>query len=88
MAGHSKWANIKHRKAAQDKKRGKIFTKIATEITVAANAGGYSDRVTRSVVVKPLGFPMEIGDHTLIVFGIAYIDHQLRDAPGIGLIRA
>ena len=40
MAGHSKWANIKHRKAAQDAKRGKIFTKIAKEITVAAKMGG------------------------------------------------
>lgn len=40
MAGHSKWSNIKHRKAAQDAKKGKIFTKIATEITVAAKLGG------------------------------------------------
>ena len=40
MAGHSKWANIKHRKAAQDAKRGKIFTKIIREITVAAKLGG------------------------------------------------
>ncbi len=40
MAGHSKWANIKHRKGAQDAKRGKIFTKIIKEITVAAREGG------------------------------------------------
>ncbi|NND81185.1 MAG: YebC/PmpR family DNA-binding transcriptional regulator [Gammaproteobacteria bacterium] len=40
MAGHSKWANIKHRKAAQDAKRGKIFTKHIREITVAARQGG------------------------------------------------
>jgi YebC/PmpR family DNA-binding regulatory protein len=40
MAGHSKWANIKHRKAAQDAKRGKVFTKIIREIVVAAKAGG------------------------------------------------
>ena len=40
MAGHSKWANIKHRKAAQDAKRGKIFTKIIRELTVAAKLGG------------------------------------------------
>ena len=39
MAGHSKWANIKHRKAAQDAKRGKIFTKIIRELTVAAKQG-------------------------------------------------
>ena len=43
MAGHSKWANIKHRKAAQDKKRGKIFTKLIREITVAAKGGGGGD---------------------------------------------
>jgi YebC/PmpR family DNA-binding regulatory protein len=40
MAGHSKWANIQHRKGAQDKKRGKLFTKLAREITVATKAGG------------------------------------------------
>ena len=40
MAGHSKWANIKHKKAAQDKKRGKLFTKLIREITVAAKMGG------------------------------------------------
>ena len=40
MAGHSKWANIKHRKGAQDAKRAKIFTKIIKEITVAARLGG------------------------------------------------
>ena len=39
MAGHSKFANIKHRKAAQDKKRGKVFTKIIRELTVAAKGG-------------------------------------------------
>ncbi len=40
MAGHSKWANIKHRKAAQDAKRGKLFTKLIRELTVAAKMGG------------------------------------------------
>ncbi len=40
MAGHSKWANIKHRKAAQDAKKGKVFTKLIREITVAAKSGG------------------------------------------------
>ena len=40
MAGHSKWANIKHRKAAQDAKRGKVFTKLIRELVVAAKAGG------------------------------------------------
>jgi len=46
MAGHSKFANIKHRKAAQDKKRGKIFTKLIREITVAARGGGGGDVAT------------------------------------------
>lgn len=40
MAGHSKWANIQHRKGRQDEKRGKIWTRIIREITVAARAGG------------------------------------------------
>jgi YebC/PmpR family DNA-binding regulatory protein len=40
MAGHSKWANIKHRKGAQDAKRGKMFTKAAKEIMLAAKGGG------------------------------------------------
>jgi len=40
MAGHSKWANIQHRKGRQDAKRGKIFTKLIKEITVAARSGG------------------------------------------------
>ena len=40
MAGHSKWANIKHRKARQDAKRGAVFTKIIRELTVAAKDGG------------------------------------------------
>jgi YebC/PmpR family DNA-binding regulatory protein len=40
MAGHSKWANIKHRKAAQDAKKGKIFTRLIREITIAARTGG------------------------------------------------
>ena len=40
MSGHSKWANIKHRKGAADARRGKVFTKLIKEITVAARAGG------------------------------------------------
>lgn len=43
MAGHSKWANTKHRKARQDNKRGKIWTKIIREITVAAKVGQSAD---------------------------------------------
>ena len=40
MAGHSKWANIKHRKGAQDKRRSKLFTRIIKDITIAAKSGG------------------------------------------------
>lgn len=43
MAGHSKWANIKHRKARQDASRGKVWTKVIREITVAAKGGPYPD---------------------------------------------
>lgn len=43
MAGHSKWANIRHRKGAQDAKRGKIFTKLIREISVAAKGSGGGD---------------------------------------------
>ncbi|ASK34634.1 YebC/PmpR family DNA-binding transcriptional regulator [Alloalcanivorax mobilis] len=58
MAGHSKWANIKHRKAAQDAKRGKIFTKLIREITVSARMGGgeiNDNPRLRAAVDKALG---------------------------------
>lgn len=57
MAGHSKWANIKFRKGAQDAKRGKIFTKWIREITVAAAMGGGDESANprlRDAVVKAL----------------------------------
>jgi len=62
MAGHSKWANIKHRKAAQDAKRGKIFTKLIRELTVAAKEGGGSPEDNprlRAAVDKALGANMK-----------------------------
>ncbi len=61
MAGHSKWANIKHRKAAQDAKRGKIFTKMIREITVSARLGGgeiADNPRLRAAVDKALGVNM------------------------------
>ena len=61
MAGHSKWANIKHRKAAQDAKRGKIFTKLIRELVVAAKAGGgdvNDNPRLRAAVDKALGANM------------------------------
>ena len=61
MAGHSKWANIQHRKKAQDSKRGKIFTKLIREITVAARMGEpdpASNPRLRLAVDKALGANM------------------------------
>ena len=61
MAGHSKWANIKHRKAAQDAKRGKIFTKLIRELVVAAKMGGGNvedNPRLRAAVDKALGANM------------------------------
>lgn len=57
MAGHSKWANIRFRKGAQDAKRGKIFTKLIREITVAARSAGADEAANprlRDVVIKAL----------------------------------
>lgn len=61
MAGHSKWANIKHRKAAQDAKRGKVFTKLIRELVVAAKQGGplpEDNPRLRAAVDKALGSNM------------------------------
>ncbi|EAR60128.1 YebC/PmpR family DNA-binding transcriptional regulator [Neptuniibacter caesariensis] len=62
MAGHSKWANIKHRKAAQDAKRGKIFTKLIRELVVSAKEGGGNpddNPRLRAAVDKALGANMK-----------------------------
>lgn len=61
MAGHSKWANIKHRKARQDASKGKVFTKFIREITVAARLGGPNEADNprlRAIVAKALGANM------------------------------
>ncbi|MGW8228152.1 MAG: YebC/PmpR family DNA-binding transcriptional regulator [Gammaproteobacteria bacterium] len=61
MAGHSKWANIQHRKKAQDAKRGKLFTKLIREITVAARMGGGDPDTNprlRAAIDKGLGANM------------------------------
>ena len=61
MAGHSKWANIKFRKAAQDARRGKLFTKLIREITVSARSGGgdvTSNSRLRAAVDKALAANM------------------------------
>ena len=49
MSGHSKWSTIKHKKAATDAKRGKIFTRLAREITIAAREGGANPDVNFSL---------------------------------------
>lgn len=62
MAGHSKWANIKHRKAGQDARRGKIFTKLLREITVAVKTSGSdatSNPSLRAAIDKALGNNMK-----------------------------
>lgn len=61
MAGHSKWANIKHRKGAQDAKRGQVFTKMLREITVAAKISGdpASNPRLRTAIDKALGANMK-----------------------------
>jgi len=62
MAGHSKWANIQHRKGAQDAKRGKLFTKLIREITVAAKMGGGDPDANprlRAAIDKGLGGNMK-----------------------------
>jgi len=61
MAGHSKWANIKHRKAAQDARRGKVFTRLIRELVVAARQGGPAvedNPRLRAAVDKALGANM------------------------------
>ena len=47
MSGHSKWAGIKHKKAIIDAKRGKVFTRVVRELTIAAKQGGNSDSNAR-----------------------------------------
>ena len=64
MSGHSKWSSIKHKKAATDSKRGKIFTKLIKEITVAARMGGGDDSANprlRSAIIaaKNVNMPKE-----------------------------
>jgi len=80
MAGHSKWANIRHRKGAQDARRGKIFTKIIRELTVASQMGGgdpasnprlraaidngLSNNMTRDTIDRAVKRGIGDGDHS------------------------
>jgi transcriptional/translational regulatory protein YebC/TACO1 len=55
MSGHSKWATIKHKKGALDAKRGKIFTRLIKEISIAAKSGGDPDTNPRLSAHRCLG---------------------------------
>ena len=82
MAGHSKWANIKHRKGAQDQKRGKIFTKLIREITISSRLGGgdieSNPRLRKAVSnAKSSNMPSEKIDRAIkkgtgVLEGVAY----------------
>ncbi len=72
MAGHSKWANIKHKKAATDAKRGKIFTRAIKEITVAARLGGgeiASKRWLRQFVGKTINDRLKYRENVMAISG-------------------
>ena len=64
MSGHSKWSSIKHKKAATDAKRGKIFTKLIKEITVAARMGGgdpeANPRLRSAIAAAKSGIPIRM----------------------------
>jgi len=93
MAGHSKWANIKHRKGAQDAKRGRIFGKIIKEITVAARLGGGDPETNpklRTAILKARGQNMPsdnidraIKKGTGDLDGVEYVELQY-EGYGIG----
>jgi YebC/PmpR family DNA-binding regulatory protein len=70
MAGHSKWANIQHRKGRQDEKRGRVFSKLAKEITVAAKMGGgdmsFNPRLRLAVKAsKAVSMPKDVIDRAI-----------------------
>ncbi len=87
MAGHSKWANIRHKKGAADAKRGKLFTKIAKEITVAAKMGGGDEesnpRLRRAILsARAVSMPKDnisraIKRGTGELDGVSYEEFQL-----------
>ena len=71
MAGHSKWANIQHRKGRQDAKRGKIFTKVVREITVSARLGGpdpdANPRLRAAIILGAVGVAIVTGQAALLI---------------------
>ena len=87
MSGHSKWASIKHKKGAADAKRGKVFTKLIKEITVAARLGGGdpdgNPRLRTSILIaKSKNMPVDnitraIKKGTGELEGVQYEEHTL-----------
>ena len=75
MAGHSKWANIKHRKARQDAKKGKTFTKIIRELTVAARAMGCDQVLEQATVEQAIDRALALAesDDAILITGSLYI---------------
>lgn len=98
MSGHSKWATIKHKKGATDAKRGKIFTKIIKEITVAARMGGGEEEANprlRTVILKAKAANMPkdnieraIKKGTGDLEGVEYVElsYEAYASGGVGLI--
>ena len=75
MAGHSKWANIKHRKGRQDTKRGVLFSKLSRAITVAAKMGG-PDPDSNATLAQAIQAAKDVVD--------AQGQHRARDRQGCG----
>ena len=69
MSGHSKWATIKHKKAATDAKRGSLFTKLIKEITVAARSGGKPESNLKDIFRR---FYMKKADLAIANIGTAF----------------
>ena len=67
MSGHSKWHTIKHKKGATDAKRGKIFTKMIKEITVAARTGGTGDLDSNARLSRDDSGPVRQGGAAALV---------------------
>ena len=74
MSGHSKWANIKHKKARSDEKRGKEFTKIAKDITIAVRTGHSGDPDSNSKLKLAIQKAKAEGQRLLIISGNNRID--------------
>lgn len=97
MSGHSKWATIKHKKGAADAKRGKMFSKLAKEITIAAKTNGDpgSNPTLRTLIQKAKGINMpsdnidkaiKKGTGEIVAEALEEITYEGYAAGGIGLV--